>query len=191
MLLGTSNHTDHKIVLNHLAVKLGINIHVLKKEMKAGRKKAVSALKASMGCKFCPATFKNVNDQAKHIVMHLRNELYPQLPEQEPFRCPKCEFCAQTRVNLLLHYGTIHVSVVKELLEKDRSELSVDMSFISTDNQASTTSQVDPVSGMISVGADAQGVTGEMTAKTPTRRVGNNTNQPNQRQMNINISLRT
>ena len=111
----------HKIVLNHLADRLGINIHILKKEMKAGRKKAVSALKATMGCKFCPATFKNVNDQAKHIVMHLRNELYTHLPEKEPFNCPKCEFCSQTRVNLLLHYGTIHVSVVKELLEKDRS----------------------------------------------------------------------
>ena len=172
----------HKIVLNHLAVKLGINIHVLKKEMKAGRKKAVSALKASMGCRFCSATFKNVNDQAKHIVMHLRNELFPQLPEKEPFRCPKCEFCAQTRVNLLLHYGTIHVSVVKELLEKDRSELNVDMSFISPENQATGTSQQDSISGIISAGADTQGLPGEIATKAPSRRVGNNTNQPNQRQ---------
>ena len=65
----------HKMVLDHLAVRLGVNINVLKKEMKANRKKAVSALKATMGCKFCPTQFKTSAEQARHVVAHLRNEL--------------------------------------------------------------------------------------------------------------------
>ena len=38
----------HKAVLEHLAAKLGMNILSLKKEMKAGRKKAVTALKSTI-----------------------------------------------------------------------------------------------------------------------------------------------
>ena len=120
----------HKMVLNHLAIKLGVNINVLRKEMKANRKKAVSALKATMGCKFCSTQFKTAVEQAKHVVQHLKNELSKDLPPCEPFKCPKCELVAADRPGLLMHYGLSHAQVVQELLERDPSTLAIDMSFV-------------------------------------------------------------
>jgi hypothetical protein len=120
----------HKVVLNHMASRLGINANNLKKEMKAGRKKAVSALKATMGCQFCPTQFKSQTEQAKHIVMHLRNMLIPHLPNAEPFKCPRCEFMAPHQQTLLMHYGTSHPNVIKDILEQDQNTLNIDMSFV-------------------------------------------------------------
>ena len=95
-----------------MAVRLNVNINVLKKEMKANRKKAVSALKATMGCKFCPAQFKTSVEQARHLVSHLKNELTKDLPASEPYKCPKCEWGpGSTKQALLMHYGTGHPQV--------------------------------------------------------------------------------
>ncbi len=92
-----------------------MNAIALKKEMKAGHKKAVIALKASFSCKFCPTQFKDTTDLSKHMVLHLRNVLYRQLPDKEPFQCPNCEFIAPQRITLLLHFGTTHPAIIKEI----------------------------------------------------------------------------
>ena len=92
-----------------------MNAIALKKEMKAGRKKAVIALKVSFLCKYCPTHFKDTLYLSKHVVLHLRNFLYRQLPEKEPFKCPNCEFVAPQRITLLLHFGTGHSAIVKEI----------------------------------------------------------------------------
>lgn len=118
------------MVLDHLAVRLGVNINVLRKEMKANRKKAVSALKATMGCRFCPTQFKTSVEQARHVVAHLRNELSKDLPQGDtPLKCPKCDWGpGATHQALLMHYGTGHPQTVQELLERDPSTLDIDMS---------------------------------------------------------------
>lgn len=105
----------HKIVLNHLADSLGINSVALKKEMKAGRKKVVCALKTPVKCKYCQLQFVDVKELLKHNVLHFRSSLSCQLPDKEPFDCPKCEFFASDQLTLLFHYGTAHPEVMKEV----------------------------------------------------------------------------
>ncbi len=52
----------HKIVLNHLAKKLGVNLSTLKKQMKEGRKKAVATTRTSAACvtacRFCAVRYQ-------------------------------------------------------------------------------------------------------------------------------------
>jgi hypothetical protein len=107
-----------------------MNAIALKKEMKAGRKKAVIALKATVACKYCPTHFKDTADLSKHVVLHLRNYLYRQLPDREPFKCPNCEFVAPQRITLLLHFGAGHSSIVQEISELPTESLDIDMSFV-------------------------------------------------------------
>lgn len=131
----------HKVVLNHLASQLGINPTALKKEMKAGRKKAVSALKASITCRFCPMQFKSPPEHAKHTVMHLRNVLSAHLPTVEPWKCPRCEFDGPHHQSLLVHYGINHPNVVTEILHGDTSNLNIDMSFVTSAQTLQTQQQ--------------------------------------------------
>jgi len=102
----------------------------LKKEMKAGRKKAVCALKSFINCKYCPTHYKDNLDLSKHLVLHLKNFLYRTLPETDPFQCPKCSFVAPERITLLCHLGTDHASFVIELTHQPTELLDVDMSFV-------------------------------------------------------------
>ena len=68
-------------------------------------------------------------DFMKHSLLHVRKRVYQDLPENEPFLCPRCPFTGNSRITLLLHYGLQH-NVVMELLKEDPSTLMVDMDFI-------------------------------------------------------------
>lgn len=102
----------------------------LKKEMKAGRKKAVCALKATISCKYCPTNYKDSTELGKHLVLHLKNFLYRMLPTGDPFQCPKCSFVGPERIGLLAHLGTEHSNFVIELTQQPTELLEVDLSFL-------------------------------------------------------------
>ena len=104
----------HKVVLDHLAKSLGMNQISLKKEMKAGRKKVVTALKTSVSCTYCSSEFDDLNELLKHNVLHFRAALSAHLPNQPPFSCPKCNHLSSEHLTLLLHYGTSHPEVLKD-----------------------------------------------------------------------------
>ena len=121
----------HKIVLNHLASTLGINSVVLKKEMNAGRKKVVSALKTTVNCKYCQFQFKDLKELQKHNVLHFKSSLIIQLPDRKPFKCPKCELIAADQMSLLFHYGTSHPEVMETV--SSHPDIDSDMSFVDED----------------------------------------------------------
>ena len=75
-----------------------------------------------VGCKYCPTHFKDTADLSKHVVLHLRNYLYRQLPDRDPFKCPNCDFVAPQRITLLIHFGTGHAAGVWEDVPVDRPE---------------------------------------------------------------------
>ena len=79
----------------------------------------------SFSCRFCNLKFKSESDYTKHIVMHLKHVLNSQLPNAEPFQCPKCNLVTNQQSNLLLHYGSQHPEVVKEILSGDVSQLDI------------------------------------------------------------------
>merc|ERR1711872_1188893 len=80
-------------------------------------------------CQFCGKSFFNQMDYLKHSLLHVRKRVYQDLPEKEPYICPKCPFTGGSRITLLLHYGLQH-NVVAELLKEDPDTLMVDMDFI-------------------------------------------------------------
>jgi hypothetical protein len=153
---------------------LGMDAIALKKEMKAGRRKAVSALKATISCKYCPTQFKDSVDLNKHIVLHLRNTLYRQLPDQAPFKCPNCEFVAPQRITLLLHFGTGHPAIVQEISSQPTETLDIDMSFVDPQILTAPEQKATPRRGGGSVAA--RGHT-QVQSQCPPM------SQPNQRQM--------
>jgi hypothetical protein len=114
----------HKVARQMLAEKLGVSLTAAKKQQ-VGRGKINPQLGT---CAFCTMQFKTEEDKTKHLVLHLSVMLYEMLPEQTPFKCPRCEETCVTRRQLLLHFGLSHVEVVHELLARDHSTLTVDMS---------------------------------------------------------------
>ena len=84
-----------------------------------------SSSAVSFSCRFCNLKFKSESDHSKHIVMHLKHVLNSQLPNAEPFQCPKCNLVTNQQSNLLLHYGSQHPEVVKEILSGDVSQLDI------------------------------------------------------------------
>ena len=137
----------HKAVLQHLANQLGLNVISLKKEMKAGRKKAVSALKTPINCQFCTMQFKNQSDHSKHIVMHCRLVLAQQLPQVEPWKCPQCEFIASNQQTLVMHYGIDHHGeTVQGILDSVQAgeQVNIDMSFLQPQKKSSVVNNHPP-----------------------------------------------
>ena len=117
----------HKVVLDHLANSLAMNHVSLKKEMKAGRKKIVTALKASVSCAYCNSQFDDSNELLKHSVLHFRAALSAHLPSRPPFTCPQCNHMSQDHFSLLLHYGTVHPEVLKNFPVQKVEALDVDV----------------------------------------------------------------
>ena len=139
----------HKVVLDHLAEKLGVNLSTLRKQMKAGRKKAVSALKTVTPCRFCAMEFKSRPEHAKHIILHLRPILNAQLPQSAPWRCPRCQIVTANSGLLLYHYGLEHPEVVDKLLESELSPAHIDMTFLASAGMpvAAASSSMGAISG--------------------------------------------
>ena len=117
--------TRHKAVMPHLAQKLNIPLDELKREFMPIGGEATGGLT----CQFCGKSFHNQMDYYKHSLLHVRKRVYQDLPESEPFQCPRCPFVGGSRITLLLHYGLQH-NVVAELLKEDPATLMVDMDFI-------------------------------------------------------------
>ena len=130
--------TRHKAVMPHLAAKMNIPLKDLQAEFRP-------ANETGKTCQFCHKSFFNQMDFLKHSLLHVRKRVYQDLPETEPFLCPRCPFTGNntlsgqtihirfftgnTRIALLLHYGLQH-NVVSELLKEDPATLMVDMDFI-------------------------------------------------------------
>ena len=158
----------HKAVLNHLANKLGVSAHSLKKEMKKTKKTNKLPVPASAQqqqqqqlqqqkqqqpknqpqqmtmCRFCSMQMSET-DHAKHIVMHLKTVLSTQLPYAEPFKCPKCDLVTNQHISLVLHYGTQHPEVVNELLGGDISQLTIDMNLVQPNQQSQQIEQAKQI----------------------------------------------
>ena len=114
--------TRHKAVMPHLAAKMNIPLKDLQAEFRP-------ASESGRTCQFCHKSFYNQMDFMKHSLLHVRKRVYQDLPETEPFLCPRCPFTGNSRITLLLHYGLQH-NVVMELLKEDPATLMVDMDFI-------------------------------------------------------------
>ena len=114
--------TRHKAVMPHLAAKMNISLKDLQAEFKPSNETGKT-------CQFCHKSFFNQMDFLKHSLLHVRKRVYQDLPETEPFLCPRCPFTGNTRIALLLHYGLQH-NVVSELLKENPATLMVDMDFI-------------------------------------------------------------
>ena len=97
----------------------------LSKSQQSQQQRAPSSSAVSFSCCFCNMKFKSELDHSKHIVMHLKHVLNSQLPNAEPFQCPKCNLVTNQQSNLLLHYGSQHPEVVKEILSGDVSQLDI------------------------------------------------------------------
>jgi hypothetical protein len=117
--------TRHKAVMPHLAKKLNVPLEELRREfMPVGGEQG-----GGLTCQFCGKSFYNQMDYHKHSLLHVRKRVYQDLPETEPFQCPRCPFVGGSRITLLLHYGLQH-NVVADLLKEDPATLMVDMDFI-------------------------------------------------------------
>ena len=114
--------TRHKAVMPLLAKQLNIPLEELKREY-------LPAGDTGNTCQFCGKSFFSQMDYLKHSLLHVRKRVYQDLPENEPYLCPKCPFTGGSRITLLLHYGLQH-NVVAELLKEDPDTLMVDMDFI-------------------------------------------------------------
>ncbi len=110
----------------------------------------------------------------KHIVLHLKNTLYRQLPDQAPFKCPNCEFVAPHRITLLLHFGTGHPAIVKEISSQPTETLDIDMSFVDPQILTAPEQKATPRRGGGSAAARGQS---QVQSQCPPM------SQPNQRQM--------
>ena len=106
----------------HLAAKMNISLKDLQAEFRPSNETGKT-------CQFCHKSFFNQMDFLKHSLLHVRKRVYQDLPETEPFLCPRCPFTGNTRIALLLHYGLQH-NVVSELLKENPATLMVDMDFI-------------------------------------------------------------
>lgn len=114
--------TRHKAVMPLLAKRLDIPLAQLKREF-------LPAGENGNTCQFCGKSFFSQMDYLKHSLLHVRKRVYQDLPEEEPYQCPRCPFTGGSRITLLLHYGLQH-NVVSELLKEDPDTLMVDMDFI-------------------------------------------------------------
>ena len=114
--------TRHKAVMPHLAKHLNISLRDLQAEFRPPNEIART-------CQFCHKPFYNHMDFMKHLILHVRDTIYEDLPDCEPYVCPRCTFTGNTRITLLLHYGLQH-NVLQDLLKGDTSNLKVDMKFI-------------------------------------------------------------
>lgn len=71
-------------------------------------------------CRLCPETaFKWQSCLYKHfLINHFNEEIRSMLPNEAPFKCPKCDYTVKQKHLLMLHFGITHKIVLRLIEQK-------------------------------------------------------------------------
>ena len=72
-----------------------------------------------LNCRFCTESKDKASNLKNHVLNHIKDQLFKELPTCTPFLCPECKTPSRDKITLLRHYAFGHRKAFSFISEED------------------------------------------------------------------------
>merc|ERR1712111_244677 len=72
-----------------------------------------------LNCRFCTESKDKASNLKNHVLNHIKDQLFKELPTCTPFLCPECKTPSRDKITLLRHYAFGHGKAFSFISEED------------------------------------------------------------------------